>query len=71
MTGGQVSLLSGSQDDGGGRQSNNIRDASIRRIDPALAARLRILPATANELAAHEEQLALLRKKAGSCVWDS
>lgn len=71
MTGGQVSLLSGSQDDGGGRQSNNIRDASIRRIDPALAARLRVLPATANELAAHEEQLALLRKKAGSCIWDA
>ncbi len=71
MTGGQVSLLSGSQDDGGGRKSNNIRDASIRRIDPALAARLRVLPATANELTAHEEQLALLRKKAGSCVWDT
>jgi DNA polymerase III subunit epsilon len=70
MTGGQVSLLAGSQSEGSGRAAGSIRDASIRRIDPALATRLQVLSATAGELAEHEEQLALLRKKAGSCVWD-
>lgn len=70
MTGGQVSLLAGSQSEGSGRAAGSIRDASIRRIDPAVAAQLRVLPATAGELAAHEEQLVLIRKKAGSCIWD-
>jgi DNA polymerase-3 subunit epsilon len=70
MTGGQVSLLAGSQSEGGGRAAGSIRDASIRRIDPAVAARLRVLSATADELALHEEQLAAIRKKAGHCIWD-
>ncbi|HSC76761.1 MAG TPA: DNA polymerase III subunit epsilon [Pseudomonadales bacterium] len=70
MTGGQVSLLAGSQSEGSGRAAGSIRDASIRRVDPVLAARLQVLSATPAELAAHEEQLALLRKKAGSCAWD-
>ena len=34
-------------------------------------ARLQVLAATTEELTAHEEQLALLRKKAGSCAWDT
>lgn len=70
MTGGQVSLLAGSQTEGNGRAAGSIRDTGIRRIDPALTAKLRVLPASASELAAHEEQLAIIRKKAGSCVWD-
>lgn len=71
MTGGQVSLLAGSQSEGGGRAAGSIRDTNIRRIDPVLAARLQVLPATAGELAEHEERLALIRKKAGSCAWDA
>jgi DNA polymerase-3 subunit epsilon len=70
MTGGQVSLLSGFQADSGTRAAGSIRDANIRRVDPLLAARLPVLSATTEEVAAHEERLALIRKKTGGCAWD-
>jgi DNA polymerase-3 subunit epsilon len=70
MTGGQVSLLSGSSAEGGSRSVSSNRDSAFRRVDPSLAARLSVLPASSDELLAHEDQLAILRKKAGSCAWD-
>lgn len=64
MTGGQVSLQLGAGS--GGSQSEQRRDA-----DPALVAKLRVQPASSEELAAHAEQLAILRKKAGgAALWD-
>lgn len=70
MTGGQVNLALGAQSDSG-NMAGSIRDVSLRRVDPALAARLQVLVASPAELAAHEERLAAIRKKARSCVWDS
>lgn len=70
MTGGQVSLALGAQGDSGG-VAGSIRDTSLRRVDPALAARLQVLSASPEELTAHEERLAVIRKKAGNCLWDA
>jgi DNA polymerase-3 subunit epsilon len=69
MTGGQVNLALGAQSDGNS-VAGSIRDTSLRRIDPVLAARLRVLPANEAELTAHEERLSAIRKKSGSCLWD-
>lgn len=70
MTGGQVNLALGAQGDGNA-MAGSIRDSSLRRVDPALAARLQVVPASALELAAHDERLAVIRKKAGNCLWDA
>ncbi len=71
MTGGQVSLALGAQSgtDGGNNRSN--RDIERRPVSPQLAAALQLLPASTEELTAHEERLAAIRKKAGSCLWDA
>lgn len=71
MTGGQVSLALSAHDGDtlageGGRQ-----DSEIRRVSPALAAALQVIAPTAEELAAHEARMEAIRKKAGSCVWDT
>ena len=70
MTGGQVSLLPGTQGEGSMAGGEESREAGIRRIDPSLAARLRVIPASASELQAHNERLDVIRQKAGQCLWD-
>jgi DNA polymerase-3 subunit epsilon len=67
MTGGQVSLLLGGEDDGKG---NDASGASIRRI-AADVSRLRVITASADELAAHTERLAAITKSAGKCLWNA
>lgn len=65
MTGGQVSLLLGGEDD-------NNRDADggagIRRIT-ADVSRLRVITADDTELAAHAERVAAITKSAGKCLF--
>jgi len=69
MTGGQASLLSSAQGDLG---SNALAgDVAIRRVDTALAARLPVIPAENEALAAHEAYVEVLRKKAGRSLWDA
>ena len=64
MTGGQTDLnLSGkSNSDGGGQEER------IRRLDPNTN-QLKVLRATADELAEHEKRLDLVNKEGGSCLW--
>ncbi|HNI37980.1 MAG TPA: DNA polymerase III subunit epsilon [Pseudomonadales bacterium] len=69
MTGGQTSLLSNAQGEVGASALNG--DEDLRRVDSALAAQLRVVPAEAEELLAHEAYLAALRKKAGHSLWDA
>lgn len=69
MTGGQVNLALDASGNDSGVTGNN-RDATRRTVDAHLAAALVLQHATENELLAHEERLALIRKKAGSCLWD-
>ncbi len=69
MTGGQASLLSSAQGDTG--STTLVGDVGVRRVDAALASRLRVMPAVTEELAAHETYLLALRKKAGSSLWDA
>ena len=65
MTGGQVSLLLGGEDD-----SNRDADggAGIRRIT-ADVSRLRVIAADDTELAAHAERVAAITKSAGKCLF--
>lgn len=70
MTGGQTSLLVNAQGDAGSA-TTLAKDIGIQRVEAALAARLQVVPATEDELVAHETYLALLRKKAGSSLWDA
>ncbi|MDX9988481.1 DNA polymerase III subunit epsilon [Thiothrix unzii] len=65
MTGGQVSLLLGGEDD-----SNRDADggAGIRRIT-ADVSRLRVIVADDTELAAHAERVAAITKSAGKCLF--
>jgi DNA polymerase-3 subunit epsilon len=65
MTGGQVSLLLGGEDD-----SNRDADggAGIRRIT-ADVSRLRVIAADDTELAAHAERVAAITKAAGKCLF--
>lgn len=65
MTGGQVSLLLGGEDD-----SNRDADggAGIRRIT-ADTSRLRVIAADDTELAAHAERVAAITKSAGKCLF--
>ena len=64
MTGGQTNLSLGSDDmqDGGSQASRIIRLSEDREPLP-------VLKATDDELAAHNERLALISKKAGRCLW--
>lgn len=70
MTGGQVSLLSGMAGEPAGRNDSARHDVPRRSVDPAIAARLQVLPASPAELAAHEARLDAIRQKAGRCLWD-
>lgn len=70
MTGGQTSLLGSSQGEGG-LSTALARDIAISRVDAALAAQLMVQPATESELQEHEAYLTVLRKKAGSSLWDA
>lgn len=65
MTGGQVSLLLGAEQDGGDH-----RDAggSNRRL-VGDTSRLRVIAANAEELAAHAERVAAITKAAGKCLF--
>ncbi|GAC10229.1 DNA polymerase III subunit epsilon [Paraglaciecola chathamensis] len=64
MTGGQTALnLSGKSNSDGGSQVE-----PIRRLDPSLN-QLKVLRATADELAEHEKRLDLVTKEGGSCLW--
>lgn len=65
MTGGQVSLLLGGEDD-----SNRDADggAGVRRIT-ADVSRLRVIAADDTELAAHAERVAAITKSAGKCLF--
>lgn len=61
MTGGQTSLnLSLAAD-------NNTEEGEIRSVDGAFA--LKSLVASEQELAAHDERLAIVKSKGGSCLW--
>lgn len=71
MTGGQVSLALGAQGNGDVTAGNYNIDRSRRQADPAIVARIPVPLATGDELLAHEERLALVRKKAGNCLWDA
>lgn len=61
MTGGQVSLNLANEQDGANGDNG---PAAIQR-----SGRLKVLQATAEELAAHENRLDLVQKKGGSCLW--
>lgn len=67
MTGGQVSLSLGGEDD-------NNRDAGggagIRRV-VADVSRLRVIQASEEELAAHTERVVAITKAAGKCLFDA
>lgn len=61
MTGGQVSLLLGGEDDGKGGAAGG---ASIRRVSVDVS-RLRVISASEDELAAHAERVAAITKASG------
>lgn len=63
MTGGQVSLNLASNS--GNEQNNQQQIGLVRR------GALKVVSATADELAAHEKRLDLVQKKGGSCLWRS
>ncbi len=63
MTGGQTDLNLASEGDGDSSKAGEIRRLSENR------AKLKVLAATADEVAAHQERLALVKDKGGSCLW--
>lgn len=63
MTGGQVSLNLASNT--GNEQNNQQQIGLVRR------GALKVVSASADELAAHEKRLDLVQKKGGSCLWRS
>lgn len=63
MTGGQVSLNLASNS---GNEQNNQQQIGLVRRGP-----LKVVSASADELAAHEKRLDLVQKKGGSCLWRS
>jgi DNA polymerase-3 subunit epsilon len=63
MTGGQVSLNLASNS--GNEQNSQQQIGLVRR------GALKVVSATADELAAHEKRLDLVQKKGGSCLWRS
>ncbi len=68
MTGGQVSLLLGAEQDGG--EGGTGSAMHIRRVQ-ADVSRLRVVRADAEELAAHAERVAAITKSAGKCLFES
>ena len=68
MTGGQVSLMLGGDDESNGGMAGG---ASIRRV-VADVSRLRVIAASEDELAAHAERIAAIAKAAdGKCLFTS
>lgn len=65
MTGGQVSLLLGSEQENAEREAGG---SGIRRLSID-ASRLRVLSANEEELAAHAERVAAITKSAGKCLF--
>lgn len=63
MTGGQVNLNLASNS---GNEQNNQQQMGLVRCGA-----LKVVSATADELAAHEKRLDLVQKKGGSCLWRS
>jgi len=64
MTGGQVSLHLGGEDNAEtGLRREEVRHLSVPR------GKLRVVRASAEELAAHETRLAAIHKASGGCVW--
>ncbi len=63
MTGGQVSLNLASHQDNAEQQQQQQQQGLVRR------GALRVIAASADELAAHEKRLDLVQKKGGSCLW--
>ncbi|MGB1010543.1 MAG: DNA polymerase III subunit epsilon [Thiolinea sp.] len=65
MTGGQVSLLLGSGEDGaaGSQQSGGIRRVTVD------TSALPVIRADDDELAAHAERLSAIEKAGGKCLW--
>ena len=65
MTGGQTSLSLGGSSGLPGSQQTDV----IRRVDPSRP-RLKVIPASGEELAAHESRLAALDEASGgNCLW--
>ena len=67
MTGGQTALSLGSQDGSGDGEAGG---HAIRRLS-ADRPQLKVLRATPDELARHQEKLAVIEKKSGNCLWKS
>jgi DNA polymerase-3 subunit epsilon len=65
MTGGQVSLLLGGEEDSNGKAGG----ASIRRV-VADVSRLRVIQASEEDLTAHAERVAAITKAGGKCLFD-
>lgn len=68
MTGGQVSLMLGAEQDGGEGGAGGT--THIRRVQ-ADVSRLRVVRASHEELAAHAERVAAITKAAGKCLFES
>ncbi len=66
MTGGQTALVLGGQDADGNETTSG---SEIRRLDPATRAPSPIIYASESELAAHQQRLAAIEKRAGFAVW--
>lgn len=65
MTGGQVSLLLGAEQNGG--KQGNLAQISKRLVGDT--SRLRVITATEEELEAHAERVAAITKAAGKCLF--
>lgn len=65
MTGGQKTLMLDSGDDG---NEGGVKGAAIRRLSGDRPS-LKVVSASADEIKAHEEQLAAIEKSAGRCLW--
>jgi len=63
MTGGQRNLLLGGEEHASGSKAQ-----AIRRVQP-VAGGFKVLPASNDEMAAHEARLAAIEKQGGRCVW--
>ncbi len=66
MTGGQTSLTFSMEGEGQQQGDNNVIQRVVRG-----AGGLRVIPASVEELQAHESRLDLVQKKGGSCLWRS
>jgi DNA polymerase-3 subunit epsilon len=63
MTGGQAALSLG-----GAESQPGLRPSAVRRVDPNRP-RLRVIPASPQELEAHGRRLLAIGKESGRCLW--